>query len=205
MNRYIGVLFGAAIAMYASLALADDAEKLKELERAMTAPATNVEIVKKPRTRAIVFDPEPASASPAPATPAAAAPASVVAGAVSARNCNSLPADAKLTVVDFTIQFKLGSAEIATESEKVLREISKILALSDKCVIVEGHTDATGNADRNNTLSRERADSVVNFISEKVGLDKSRLVPLGKGSSEPLQNLDPRNPHNRRVVFKVVG
>ena len=116
-----------------------------------------------------------------------------------------VPPDARLTVVDFTIQFKLGSAEIASSSDKVLHEIAKVLALSNKCVIVEGHTDATGNADRNNALSRERADAVVNYISDKAGLDKKRLIPLGKGSSEPLKSLDPRNPQNRRVVFKVVG
>jgi outer membrane protein OmpA-like peptidoglycan-associated protein len=193
MNRYLGIILGAAIAMSATSAMADDAEKLKELERAISAPETGVEVTKKPRTRAIVFDAEPA------------ATAATVTPGVNGGDCSAVPPDAKLTVVDFTIQFKLGSADIASSSEHVLREISKVLALSNKCVIVEGHTDATGNVDRNNALSRERADSVVNFISDKAGLDKKRLVPVGKGSSEPLKNLDPRDPNNRRVVFKVVG
>lgn len=193
MNRNQGILLGAVIAMFATSAMADDAEKLKELENAMTAPASAVEITKKPRTRAIVFDTKPDEAEAAPATSA------------SVGDCSAVPPDAKLTVVDFTIQFKLGSAEIAPESEKILHEISKILALSNKCVVVEGHTDATGSVERNNVLSKERADSVINYISGKAGLDKKRLIPVGKGSSEPLKNLDPRNPHNRRVVFKVVG
>jgi flagellar motor protein MotB len=47
--------------------------------------------------------------------------------------------------------------------------------------------------------------SVVKFIVEKAGLDASRLVPVGKGPTEPLSNLDPRDAKNRRVVFKVVG
>jgi outer membrane protein OmpA-like peptidoglycan-associated protein len=112
----------------------------------------------------------------------------------------------KATAVDFAIQFKVGSAEVAPSSEGVLREIAKILALSpDRCVLVEGHTDASGNADKNMALSRERAGSVVRFIVEKTGLDRNRLVPIGKGSSDPLQNLDQRDPKNRRVVFKVVG
>ncbi|MDD4928545.1 MAG: OmpA family protein [Gallionella sp.] len=192
MKYYMGALLGVAVFVSASSAMADDAAKLQALERAVSAPAEQVTVTKKARTRAIVFDDKPE---------ASAAPAANSAGA----NCSSVPPDAKLTVVDFTIQFKLGSAEIASESEKVLREISRILSLSDKCVIVEGHTDSIGNADRNNALSRERADSVVNFISQKANLDKSRLIPVGKGSSEPLQNLNPRNPQNRRVVFKVVG
>jgi outer membrane protein OmpA-like peptidoglycan-associated protein len=185
MKHYLGLCFGLLLAGYSCLAVADDMEKIRELEHAMTAPAA--EITKKPRTRAIVFDPTPEAASS------------------SSGDCSVVPPDARLTVVDFTIQFKLGSAEIASSSDKVLHEIAKVLALSSKCVIVEGHTDATGNADRNNALSRDRADAVVNYISDKAGLDKKRLIPVGKGSSEPLKNLDPRNPQNRRVVFKVVG
>lgn len=179
------------LSLYACSAIADDTAKLNELQRAMSAPA--VEMVKKPRTRSIVFDAKPEVQE------SVAAP---VSGSVA---CNALPADVKSTAVDFTIEFKIGSAQIAPSSEKLLNEIAKILSLNKNCVIVEGHTDATGNAEKNNVLSRERADSVVEFISQKAGVDKNRLVPVGKGSSEPLQNLDPRNPHNRRVVFKVVG
>lgn len=188
MKHYFGMGLGLLLAAYTCLAVADDMEKIKELEHAMTAPA--VEITKKPRTRAIVFDPKPETAE---ATSSGSA------------DCSVVPQDARLTVVDFTIQFKLGSAEIASSSDKVLREIAKVLALSNKCVIVEGHTDATGNVDRNSVLSRDRADAVVNYISDKAGLDKKRLIPVGKGSSEPVKNLDSRNPQNRRVVFKVVG
>ena len=117
-----------------------------------------------------------------------------------------MPSDAKAITVDFAIQFKVGSADVAPASEDTLRQISKILALSpDRCVLVEGHTDASGNADANMTLSRERAGSVVKFIVERAGMDRNRLVAIGKGPNEPLKNLDPRDPKNRRVVFKVVG
>jgi outer membrane protein OmpA-like peptidoglycan-associated protein len=193
MKTTLNVLFGVAIALCGTSAMADDLDKLHALQQAITAPAEGVAIVKKPRTRAIVFDAKPDAQEPA------------VNAAPVALNCSALPADTKSTAIDFTIEFKLGSAQIAPSSEKILREISKVLALSDKCVLIEGHTDAIGNADKNMQLSRERADSVVEFISEKAGLNKKRLVPVGKGSSEPLQNLDPRNPHNRRVVFKVAG
>jgi len=191
MKRYISGLLGAVLSVSTFSVMADDADKLKELERAMATPAEGAQITKKPKTRAIVFDAQPTEA----ATTAKTGPV----------NCSVISPDAKLTAIDFTIEFKVGSADIAPPSEKLLREISKVLSLSDKCVVVEGHTDASGNADRNLLLSRDRANSVVNFISDKAGLNKSRLVPMGKGSSEPLKNLDPRSSHNRRVVFKVVG
>lgn len=204
MNNRTGFVLSALVAGLFSFSAfspvafgAGDEAKLKELERAMNAPVEGG-MVKKPRTRAIVFDNESASSE-------AAAPANSPKVA-SAADCSSLSPDVKATAVDFSIQFKVGSAEVAPASEDVLRQISKILALSpDRCVLVEGHTDASGNADKNISLSRDRAGSVVKFIVEKTGMDRNRLVPIGKGSSDPLKNLDPRDSKNRRVVFKVVG
>lgn len=176
-----------------AVAADDEAAKLKELERAMTAPGDGDPAKKKVRTRAIVFDNA--------ATPAAApvpAPAAVL-------DCANLPPDVKTNAVDFSIQFQVGSAKISPASEATLGSIAKILALApDRCVVVEGHTDATGSAEKNQALSRVRAGSVVDYISEKSGIERKRLVPIGKGSSSPAPGLDPRDPKNRRVVFKVV-
>lgn len=202
MNKRTGFVLSMLAAGLLSLSAfspvafgAGDESKLKELERAMNAP-TEGNIVKKPRTRAIVFDNEPAQAAAPVNEPKAA----------SVGDCNAISPDVKAIAVDFAIQFKVGSAEVAPASEEILRQIAKVLALSpDRCVLVEGHTDASGNADKNISLSRERAGSVAKFIVEKAGVDRNRLVPIGKGSSDPLKNLDPRDPKNRRVVFKVVG
>jgi outer membrane protein OmpA-like peptidoglycan-associated protein len=170
----------------------DDAAKLKDLERAMTAPGESDPAKKKVRTRAIVFD-------------NAGSPAAANAPPAAALDCASLPPDTKANAVDFAIQFQAGSAKISPASEATLGSIAKILALApDRCVLVEGHTDASGNADRNIVLSRDRADSVVNYIAEKAGIERKRLVPLGKGSSSPATGLAPNDPRNRRVVFKVV-
>lgn len=179
----------------------EENSKLKELERAMSAPAEGGK--KQYRTRAIVFDNE---AQPAAAAPAVAGgqPAAVAASA--GNDCSAVSPDAKSVPVDFAIQFKLGSAEISPTSEPTLREIAKILSLNpERCVVVEGHTDAIGSAESNMVLSRERAASVVRFITEKSGIERGRLIPIGKGFSDPLRNLDPRDKKNRRVVFKVVG
>jgi outer membrane protein OmpA-like peptidoglycan-associated protein len=53
-------------------------------------------------------------------------------------------------------------------------------------------------------LSRDRANAVVIFIATRHGIDRKRFVPVGKGSTETMPNLDARDPKNRRVVFKVV-
>lgn len=189
------LMFGMVLLAVGSgqaVAADDEATKLKELQRAMEAPAEGEPAKKKVRTRAIVFD------NAAPAAASAPAPAAAL-------DCANLPAEVKTNAVDFAIQFQVGSAKISQASEATLGSIAKILALApDRCVLVEGHTDATGNADKNMALSRDRAGSVVNYISEKSGIDRKRLVPLGKGSSSPATGLEPRDPKNRRVVFKVV-
>lgn len=173
----LGMLWGST----GSLAAGTDEEKLLELQNAMK-PANVV----PSRSRAIVFDKE-ASAPENSAT------------------CSEPPPNTPTTAVDFSIQFKSGSAILDTGSEMTLKQISKILQLSDRCVIVEGHTDAIGNPEKNTALSRQRAESVVRYVIGKGGISPSRLVPVGKGSSEPLQGHDPKDASNRRVVFKVVG
>ena len=175
-----------------AVAADDDAAKLKDLERAMSAPGDGDPAKRKAKTRAIVFD---NAGSPA----AANAPAAAL-------DCANLPPDVKANAVDFAIQFQVGSAKVSQGSEGTLASIAKILALApDRCVIVEGHTDSTGNADKNMALSKDRAGSVVNYITEKAGIERKRLVPLGKGSSSPAAGLAPNDPKNRRVVFKVVA
>ncbi len=171
----------------------DETSSLDELRRAMTEPS---EAPKKKRTRAIVFDGDSAQA-PVGAAPAAAG---------GALDCAALPPDVRATAVQFPIQFRPGSANITPASGNTLIEISKILSLTpDRCIIVEGHTDAEGNPDRNMALSRDRANAVVKFISDKGAVERRRLVPVGKGSTDPVKDLDPRDSRNRRVVFKVVA
>jgi outer membrane protein OmpA-like peptidoglycan-associated protein len=181
------------------LAQASDDDKLKELERAMNAPSETGMPKPKMRTRAIVFDNQPQSGQQAAESASAAVASS------GPRDCANLPTDVKAIGVDFAIQFNVGSATVSQSSQGTLDQISKVLALSpDRCVIVEGHTDSSGNFDKNMALSRDRASSVVNFISTRNGIDRKRLVPVGKGSTDTMQNLDARDPKNRRVVFKVV-
>lgn len=199
VSRITMVLLASAIGISLGHAADDDAAKLKELERALSAPQEGAQIGSAPqakrRTRAIVFDNEPQSGAVAAEPAIAAVP----------KDCSSLPPDIKALGVDFPIQFNVGSATVSPASEATLGQIARVLSLSpDRCILVEGHTDATGNADKNLSLSHERANAVVNFISSKNGIDRQRLVPIGKGSSDPLKNLDPRDSKNRRVVFKVV-
>ena len=65
---------------------------------------------------------------------------------------------------------------------------------------IEGHTDATGNNQKNITLSKDRAEEVARYLVTK-GVFKNQLSSKGWGSEKPLDNSN--NPaayeKNRRV------
>lgn len=121
-------------------------------------------------------------------------------------NCGSLPAQTRVTPAAFSIEFRPGSADLTPVAERKVHTIARSLKKGlgqYLCIAIEGHSDASGNADRNQALSQERAEAVRRII-EKDGIDTSLLTAAGKGSSEPLPGVDPTNPRNRRVVFKII-
>jgi outer membrane protein OmpA-like peptidoglycan-associated protein len=72
---------------------------------------------------------------------------------------------------------------------------------------VEGHTDDTGPPEWNQKLSALRAQSVIEFLAAKGGVDRKRLVPIGHGEELPwASNQTPEGrARNRRVVFHIEG
>lgn len=120
-------------------------------------------------------------------------------------DCAKLPADVKASEADFSIQFQSGSAKILAASEATLDNVAKMLALvPTNCVLIEGHADASGNTEKNVALSKERANSVLDYIAAKGKIERSYLVPIGRGSSNPPAGTDAADPANRRVVFRIV-
>lgn len=104
-----------------------------------------------------------------------------------------------------SIQFGVNSYDIQPDGYRVLEQIAQAMntdKLSACNFMVEGHTDASGDANYNRMLSKKRAQAVRNFLAYN-GVAMGRLQVEGKGESEPL---DPRNPYadvNRRVQFMV--
>lgn len=80
------------------------------------------------------------------------------------------------------------------ESTTVLRQsaqpaLDRAVSLADACrgslITVTGHTDASGPEDFNRILSLARADAVADYL-KKGGVERSRIVTVGAGSSQPL-------------------
>jgi len=106
---------------------------------------------------------------------------------------------------DLLITFELGSDRLSEQARANLREFARALAdpvLGGATFRIEGHTDASGSAEFNQVLSERRARAVVSFLTE-LGVDPSRLEPVGYGESEPRVS-DPLAAVNRRVEATLV-
>lgn len=102
----------------------------------------------------------------------------------------------------YGIYFDFDKAEVKPESEQSLIEISKLLKENPSLnLYVVGHTDMKGAYDYNMTLSKQRAEAVVNELVKKYGIAASRLTAAGAGPLAPVstnQTEDGRK-LNRRV------
>lgn len=99
------------------------------------------------------------------------------------------------------IQFGFNSASIDYESRQVLTNLAQVLqspVLKDSKFAIEGHTDAKGGSDYNFTLSRLRAQAVLDWLKLK-GVDEDRLIAIGLGYSELANPAAPFAAENRRV------
>jgi outer membrane protein OmpA-like peptidoglycan-associated protein len=107
-----------------------------------------------------------------------------------------------------SIQFESKKARILPESFFILDAVADLLLRHPelKQVRVEGHTDNVGNAEVNQTLSENRAQSVVKYLVE-AGVDPTRLQAQGFGASKPIADnkSESGRAKNRRVQFELVG
>ena len=106
------------------------------------------------------------------------------------------------------IYFDFNKATIKPESRPALEDAAKIL--NDNPTIrveIQGHTDSKGSDSYNLTLSDRRAASVVLYLVQNLGIDRSRLTSRGYGESMPIatNDTDSGRSLNRRVEFAVTG
>jgi OOP family OmpA-OmpF porin len=103
-----------------------------------------------------------------------------------------------------SLRFAEASAEIDPASIALLDEVAAALKPCTGSVIaIIGHTDAAGDEPANVALSQQRADAVrVALIAR--GLAPNGLRARGLGSQQPLADLEPADPANRRIDFEVI-
>jgi outer membrane protein OmpA-like peptidoglycan-associated protein len=103
--------------------------------------------------------------------------------------------------VSHGIQFDVNSDKLRPESMNVIKEIAAALQKAPSLKLrIEGHTDSTGDAARNLELSKRRAESVKNALTD-LGIAADRLTTDGFGQTRPIATNDtPQGrAENRRV------
>jgi len=102
----------------------------------------------------------------------------------------------------YGIYFDTGKALIKPESKAALDEIAKLLgAQSSLKLHVVGHTDNVGNLASNMTLSKQRAEAVVNALAADYRVAAPRLIANGVGPLAPVASnaAEEGRTKNRRV------
>lgn len=111
-----------------------------------------------------------------------------VAGPESNRGCPVVQDEVKkrLAFAATAIQFETGKSTIKASSNTLLDEIVTILNnYPDYNMTIDGYTDNTGKADKNLSLSQERADAVKAYFVDK-GIAAGRLTSTGHGIENPV-------------------
>ncbi len=130
-----------------------------------------------------------------------------LAGPASNNGCPEIKEEVKkvVSVAAQKIYFATGSAKLLATSNKSLDQVVKILNEdTDLKLDVNGHTDNTGKADKNQTLSENRAKAVYDYLVKK-GIAEDRLVSAGFGQDQPVADNKTAagRQQNRRVELNL--
>jgi OOP family OmpA-OmpF porin len=100
---------------------------------------------------------------------------------------NFVPPPVKVCI-PLTIDFNTDSAQIKPVYDAQIAKVADFMKeYPDTTALVAGHTDDVGNPNYNMKLSQQRAESVMNYLVTKFGIEKSRLSAKGYGDTRRVE------------------
>jgi outer membrane protein OmpA-like peptidoglycan-associated protein len=119
-------------------------------------------------------------------------------------NKSATPNDAVNMWLD-NVEFNFDSSVLTPEAKGILDEVATVLKnnAANNNIVVAGHTDDFGTAEYNQTLSVDRANSVIKYLKEK-GVT-AKMTAQGYGKSRPVADNTSvaGRQKNRRVEFQI--
>ncbi len=107
------------------------------------------------------------------------------------------------------VRFATGSAAIQPEQARALSKIGTVISNAIKedprtVILIEGHTDAVGDAGYNLALSDRRAETVALALTEYFDVPPANLITQGYGESALKVSTPTAEPANRRAVVRNI-
>jgi len=103
------------------------------------------------------------------------------------------------------IQFDFDDDQVRSSEQPKLDQLAGVLAqYPENIVVIEGHTDSSGEVDYNQDLSERRAMSIKNYLDTK-NLSIASLTSTGFGETKPITSNDTEEGKatNRRVEINI--
>jgi OmpA-OmpF porin, OOP family len=104
--------------------------------------------------------------------------------------------------VNMDIEFDIDKAEIRPQYHDEVAKVGDFMKkYPTTTAVIEGYTDEVGSDDYNMKLSQRRAESVINYLVEKFGIERSRLSAKGYGPTRRIayNNTAEGRQKNRRI------
>jgi len=102
------------------------------------------------------------------------------------------------------LEFETGKSSIKPGSYASLDQLAEMLKTRGFSLKLGGHTDNVGNATKNMALSKDRAESVKQYLVNQ-GANPSKIEAVGYGSTQPIASNKTKagRQKNRRVEFTI--
>lgn len=123
------------------------------------------------------------------------------------KNIALTPIEAGAKIILKNIFFDNNKFELVPTSALELERVYKLLSENPGLSLaILGHTDNSGNKEKNKLLSLNRAQAVVDFLSNK-GIDKKRLIAKGMGDTMPIDSntTEQGKSNNRRTEINIIS
>lgn len=117
---------------------------------------------------------------------------------------NAIGCEEDTAIVLDGVFFEYKSSALTNSSKSLLDQVAGKLTSAQVDVLVGGHTDSIGGNKYNLNLSRQRADTVKNYLISQ-GVDKSKITSKGFGENNPIADnkSEQGRAENRRVDLQV--
>ena len=104
------------------------------------------------------------------------------------------------------IVFSAGSTELGDEARAELDKVVAFLLETPVAVEIGGHTDSDGDEALNQSISQQRADAVLEYLTGQ-GVPAESLTAVGYGETQPIAPNDTSENKalNRRIEFKTIN